>query len=748
MPASPSSAPAVDFVSPLPPVRSGIADYSVDLLDELAPLCDLRLVRLPGQEIASHVLDRYPVVDAAALDPAGRLPFYQMGNNVYHEGVRRLALDSPGVVTVHDLRLHHLLVESTLASGDLDAYVSGLGEEHGWEGAAAALSIRWGGHGRARLFEMPAHRSLLLRQRGLLTHSDWGLRFLEEELGEESGRAGGRLPPMRRVPMPMPAPALPGPEQAAAWRRRAGVPRSAVLIGSFGFQTPIKRTDVLLRVLAEPGMEQAHALVVGEVAAELDLDALARDLGVQDRVTMAGFLDAAAFPTAIAACDLCLNLRYPSAGETSASLLRILALGRAAVVSDYAQFVELPDDIVIKAPLKDDPGAEAGALAFLLRGLLAAPDRLTGMGAAARAFIEREHRPASVARAVFEALDEWSRAPAGRADCAAAAASPHLVDLGLVAGADRGGGLRPALAGWRAPVDRARRREHGLRHLALGPQPGRRRRARAPALERRAGPVPGQAVDSAAAGPAAGRLVPDPPQAPATDRPGPAPVRAAPLRRRFDDALRRNRLRPRTVIHGTVGRRWSWLLLAGLLLALFASTMRSDAVGAGEREVTFRMAALSLAWDGDLSYGRADYDRYVRLLGGEPEAVALESSTGGARIGFARPPAYAVLAAPFVRISPRWGAGAAELAAAGGCGGRIGPGARASHRSLGAGVDRRVRRWHDGLHPVAAAIAGDVPPRRIGSGMGARRSRDADGRAFRAAKRSRESRWRRKWQRR
>ncbi len=109
------------------------------------------------------------------------------------------------------------------------------------------------------------------------------------------------------------------------------------------------------------------------------------------------------------------------------------------------------------------------------------------------------------------------------------------------------------------------------------------------------------------------------------------------------------------MIHGTVGRRWSWLLLAGLLLALFTSTMRSDAVGAGEREVTFRMAALSLAWDGDLSYGRADYDRYVRLLGGEPEAVALESSTGGARIGFARPPAYAVLAAPFVRISPRWG---------------------------------------------------------------------------------------------
>ncbi|MXX73885.1 MAG: hypothetical protein F4210_09220 [Holophagales bacterium] len=107
--------------------------------------------------------------------------------------------------------------------------------------------------------------------------------------------------------------------------------------------------------------------------------------------------------------------------------------------------------------------------------------------------------------------------------------------------------------------------------------------------------------------------------------------------------------------HGTVARRWPWILLAGMLLALFAATMRSDAVVAGERETTFRMAALSLAWDGDLAYGRADYDRYVQLFGAEPEAVALESSTGGARIGFARPPVYAVLAAPFVRVSPRRG---------------------------------------------------------------------------------------------
>ncbi len=102
-------------------------------------------------------------------------------------------------------------------------------------------------------------------------------------------------------------------------------------------------------------------------------------------------------------------------------------------------------------------------------------------------------------------------------------------------------------------------------------------------------------------------------------------------------------------------RRWSWLVLAGLLTALLFFAALTDARTAGEREVTYLMAAASLAWDGDLSYDREDYDRYVRTWEREPEAIALTTSAGSGKIGFGRPPVYAVVAAPFVRISPRWG---------------------------------------------------------------------------------------------
>ncbi len=60
------SAPCpIDFVSPLPPVRSGISDYSADLLPNLEDLCDLRVIRLPDQPISPELEERWKPVAAS-----------------------------------------------------------------------------------------------------------------------------------------------------------------------------------------------------------------------------------------------------------------------------------------------------------------------------------------------------------------------------------------------------------------------------------------------------------------------------------------------------------------------------------------------------------------------------------------------------------------------------------------------------------------------------------------------------------
>lgn len=407
-PSVPASSLALDYVSPLPPVRSGIADYSMDLLPHLAARADVRVISLADQPVAPEVRAAWHPVPSNAesigerAGAGGRLPLYHMGNNRYHFEVLRLALENPGVVVLHDLFLHHLRLDATLGRErgreDFDLYCRQLTEDEGWIGQAAAVVKRWSAYGEAPVFGLPARRTLLRRQRGVLVHGAWAARELSEEDPELRVRA---------VPMGIPLPEAADAEAGRRFRVRYGLPLDAPLLGSFGFQTPIKRTGAAIESLAAPGLERVHLLVVGE-SSGLDIEDLARAAGVADRVTHLGFLPFDQFEAAIAASDLCLNLRYPTAGETSASLLRVLAVGRPAIVSDYAQFAELPDEIALKVP----PGeGEAAALAAALRDLLARPERLRAMGEAAREHVRIHNAPEAAAEAIVAACMEWRDLP-------------------------------------------------------------------------------------------------------------------------------------------------------------------------------------------------------------------------------------------------------------------------------------------------------------------------------------------------
>ena len=433
-----------DYVSPLPPVRSGIADYSVDLLEaieQIGAADDLRIARVPGQEVAADgVVSRYPLVDFGELGRSGRTPVYHVGNNTYHEAIYLEALERPGIVVLHDIYLHHLLQERHLARARLDGYAEELDHDHGWVGRVVAQPPRWSAYGQAALFALPAHRRLLLAQRGVVVHSEWARRFLLEE------SLPGELDParVRVVPMVMPTPALGTSIDAHATELRGdwGIPQDAFVLGTFGFQTPIKRSAVAVKALAQPGLEQVHLVVGGEVSKGLDLIGLAERFGVEARVHVVGFLDATDFSAAIRACDLSVNLRYPTAGETSASLLRILALGRASVVSDYAQFRDMPTDCCIHIPLSSDPGRleavdeEVLALGREVAELLQRPERLEEMGAAARAHVATVHEPHRAARAFCGAIGELASRPLpGGEPAPAAAATPTSLTWGRLEGA-------------------------------------------------------------------------------------------------------------------------------------------------------------------------------------------------------------------------------------------------------------------------------------------------------------------------
>ncbi len=98
-----------------------------------------------------------------------------------------------------------------------------------------------------------------------------------------------------------------------------------------------------------------------------------------------------------------------------------------------------------------------------------------------------------------------------------------------------------------------------------------------------------------------------------------------------------------------------WAPLALLLAALGVAVLVFDRAawpGFVGDETTYLMAAESLAFDGDLYFTPADYERFVEHWRQPPEGLILQSGDGGATLAYSKPFFYPLLAAPFVRLAP------------------------------------------------------------------------------------------------
>ena len=257
---------------------------------------------------------------------------YQLGNNPHHAFAYAEAMREPGVVVLHDLVLHHLIVEMTLARGDVDGYVAALEASHGAAGAAWAQGRSAGLHSEMGNFLLPASVEVANRSKAVIVHN----RYAADRLV-----SFGVTTPIHVVPHPYVRETRTFDRDAI--RARLGLTGKHV-IGFFGFLTSAKRAEVVLEAFRRANDPRLALLIVGEPAPNIELPSGAG-------IVTTGYVADDDFPAYYAAADRLVNLRYPTAGETSGTLIRALDAGRPVAVSDYAQFAEFPDDCVFKVPL-------------------------------------------------------------------------------------------------------------------------------------------------------------------------------------------------------------------------------------------------------------------------------------------------------------------------------------------------------------------------------------------------------------
>jgi glycosyltransferase involved in cell wall biosynthesis len=355
----------------MPPSRSGIADYSALLLPALQERIEEIVVVEPGK--------RAPRTDLA---------LYHVGNNPEAHGWIVDALKRrPGVVVLHELVLHHLIAGITIGRGQGRGYLDAMERDYGVAGRLLALGVLdnllpliW----ETQPERFPLTGTVLDLAEGLIVHS----RYVERG-AREAGYGG----PIWRIPHPA------WPEETIEPAELAGDP----LVGCFGYLNMNKRIPQLLEgfTLLRQKRPGARLLLVGDAAERFDLDRRLERLGIGDEALIReSYVSEDRFWALMAACDVLVNLRSPTMGETSGSVIRGLSLGKPMLVSDLGWFAELPDGVALKIPVDE---YEVPTIAAALELATAHAGEL---GAAAREYVRAEHDLGRVADAYVSALEE------------------------------------------------------------------------------------------------------------------------------------------------------------------------------------------------------------------------------------------------------------------------------------------------------------------------------------------------------
>jgi len=394
--------------TPFPPQASGVADYSLELLDELRRECDLEVFVDDGVLPSAALLARYAVHHFRAFPRRHALaPFdtivYQVGASPFHLYMQDALREWPGIVVLHDLAWSYLRLWHRRQSSDEAGFEGELGALEGEEALREYRAIV-GGSGAHRPLDVFLDDHLML---GDVVARSRAQVVLLESVGRELER---RYPKARPYLVPMGVadpyrgrPAL----EASQARSSLGIGSGTFVVGALGILSATKRLAECVRAFREvvDHHDDSLLLFVGlwyEASFQRELADLVGQLGLGPRVRFAGHVPAPEFRAHLLSCDVVLSLRHPCKKEISASLMRAIAAGKPVVVSDVREWSHLPREFCWRVPTGS---AEVGVLAAQLRVLAADPALRASMGARARAYFEEHGTVQGMASGYLRVID-------------------------------------------------------------------------------------------------------------------------------------------------------------------------------------------------------------------------------------------------------------------------------------------------------------------------------------------------------
>ena len=392
--------PKLVYVSPLPPERTGIADYSAELLPALAKYYDIEVVVAQEQVSDTWVQSNCPIRDSQWLrSNAHKMDrvLYHVGNSPFHQHMFSLIEEIPGTVVLHDFFLSGLL--SYLENFDIIKYawVHALYQSHGYLAVQERYHESESGDVQTKY---PVNLPILQNAQGVIVHSDYSRNLANEWYGTNFSDDWKVIPLLRK----------PCKKIARAQSRK--ILRLKVddyVICSFGFLDSTKLNHCLLQAWLESGLSKDLNCVLifvgenhgGEYGVRL-LENI-RASGLVKRIFISGWVDSVTYSHYLAAADLAVQLRTLSRGETSAAVLDCMNHALPTIVNANGSMANLPSDVVWRMPDNFDQSQLVEALEVLWKNA----EKRNTLGKRAQKNIQTQHAPDQCAKQYVEAIEQF-----------------------------------------------------------------------------------------------------------------------------------------------------------------------------------------------------------------------------------------------------------------------------------------------------------------------------------------------------
>ncbi len=390
----------IAYFSPLNPIKSGVSDYSEELLEYLAGYGCIELFIDDYSPSSSWLYDYFKIHNYRRIyENHGKndhdINIYHIGNNDHHSFIYSVCLEQPGLVVLHEPILHHFVFSQTVGNNRLRDYLRELDYCYKDE-RSRIVKLTLEDRDENSWYDYPLVDRLVDSSLGIIVHSE----FARQKVLEVNKFAKVRKIPHHYAPLPSERTRLP-----ELLREILGFRRDDFLVGSLGYMTSNKRLDSLLRVIAGLRREghNVKLLLVGKILPGCEAPRWIEELGLDDSVLVTGFVDNRTFREYLNIPDIFVALRHPSAGETSGSVIRMMGSGTPVIVSDHYAFSEFPDDCCGKVVTGD---GEEEELKRMLTYYIDNPDERRELGARSRRYILTHHDIQNSARSYVEFAKE------------------------------------------------------------------------------------------------------------------------------------------------------------------------------------------------------------------------------------------------------------------------------------------------------------------------------------------------------